>query len=250
MQDETLLLQILLEMGERLLNAGAEIKRVEDTLERLGMAYGAARMNVFVIISSITVTMERKDGTVQTHMRRVHFDGETNFTALEQLNELSRECCTQPLALDEFQRRLEGCATKKHRWSLYAGGPLEAGSFAVFFGGSFADGAAAAVVALLVCVMQEKGRRLFYNNVMFNLACSFLTGLAICLTVRIFPFLHLDKIMIGDIMLLIPGIAMTNAIRDMILGDTVSGVMRLIESLLWAGALASGFMAAIWMVGI
>ena len=56
--------------------------------------------------------------------------------------------------------------------------------------------------------------------------------------------------MIGDIMLLIPGIAMTNAIRDMLMGDTISGLMRLIESILWAGSLAVGFMASIWMVGI
>jgi uncharacterized membrane protein YjjP (DUF1212 family) len=52
----------------------------------------------------------------------------------------------------------------------------------------------------------------------------------------------MDKIMIGDIMLLIPGIAMTNSIRNMLVGDTISGIMRLIESLLWAGALALGFM--------
>lgn len=61
---------------------------------------------------------------------------------------------------------------------------------------------------------------------------------------------HADKIMIGDIMLLIPGIAITNSIRDMLMGDTIAGIMRLIESILWAGALASGFMASIWMVGI
>ena len=55
--------------------------------------------------------------------------------------------------------------------------------------------------------------------------------------------------MIGDIMLLIPGILMTNSIRDILIGDTISGVMRLVESLLWAGALACGFMCAILFVG-
>ncbi len=56
-----------------------------------------------------------------------------------------------------------------------------------------------------------------------------------------------DMVMIGDIMLLIPGVAMTNATRDMLSGDTISGVMRFVESLLWAVALALGFMAAIWI---
>ena len=56
--------------------------------------------------------------------------------------------------------------------------------------------------------------------------------------------------MIGDIMLLIPGLTVTSAMRDMIVGDTISGLLRLIESIWWAGALACGFMAAIWLTGI
>ena len=60
----------------------------------------------------------------------------------------------------------------------------------------------------------------------------------------------MDKILIGDIMLLIPGLAMTNAIRNMLLGDTISGVVRLAESLIWAAALAGGFMVALTIVNV
>ena len=202
---ENRLLQLLLETGERLMASGAEVKRVEDTLERIGVAYGAERMNVFVITSSIVITLERSDGTLLTHTRRITKSG-TDFLALERINALSRECCKEPLPLDLF--------------------------------------------AVIICLFQEKGAQLLANNVMFNLVCSFFTGTLICLTVKFLPFFHADKIMIGDIMLLIPGIAITNSIRDMLMGDTIAGIMRLIESILWAGALASGFMASIWMVGI
>lgn len=65
----------------------------------------------------------------------------------------------------------------------------------------------------------------------------------------VIPVFHADKIIIGDIMLLIPGIAMTNAVKDMLVGDTIAGTMRLLESLLWAGALAGGFMASMWLMG-
>ena len=58
----------------------------------------------------------------------------------------------------------------------------------------------------------------------------------------------MDKILIGDIMLLIPGIAMINAVRNMLVGDTVSGVVRLSESLIWAASLACGFMVAMLML--
>ena len=128
------------------------------------------------------------------------------------------------------------------------GSILAAGSFAVFFGGTWMDGITAAIVGVLICFLQEKVTGLFANNIMFDLVCAFLTGVVICTVVKFLPFLNLDKIMIGDIMLLIPGIAMTNAVRDMLMGDTISGLMRLIESILWAGALAVGFMASIWMV--
>ena len=71
-----------------------------------------------------------------------------------------------------------------------------------------------------------------------------------CLITQEIPGFAADKIMIGDIMLLIPGLTVTNAMRDMIVGDTISGLLRLIESIWWAGALACGFMAAIWLTGI
>lgn len=249
-QEKTTLLYLLLEMGEKLLESGAEINRVEDTLERIGLSYGAARMNVFVITSSIIITMETSDGKLMTHTRRINFDNTTDFATLEQLNELSRQCCEKTMPLKEFSKKMTSVADPQRRKKLYVGSILAAGSFAVFFGGTWADGIVAAVVGVLICFLQEKIAGLFANNIMFDLVCAFLTGIVICMTVRILPWLNLDKIMIGDIMLLIPGIAMTNAVRDMLMGDTISGLMRLIESILWAGALAVGFMASIWMVGI
>ena len=247
--DENRLLHLLLDMGEMLLASGAEINRVEDTLQRIGRAYGAAKMNVFVITSSIVITMERTDGELLTHTRRVNYTGSTDFTALEQLNALSRNCCINPIPLDQFQRRLQEIAEPRGRWDLYMGSILAAGSFAVFFGGTFADGVVAALVAVLICFIQQKATKFFANTIMFNLFCSFVVGTVICLTVKVLPVLNMDKIMIGDIMLLIPGIPATNSIRDMLMGDTISGLMRLIESILWAGALACGFMWAIWFVG-
>lgn len=80
--DENRLLHLLLDMGEMLLDSGAEIKRVEDTLQRIGCAYGAARMNVFVITSSIVITMEKMNGELLTHTKRVNYTGSTDFTAL------------------------------------------------------------------------------------------------------------------------------------------------------------------------
>ena len=96
--------------------------------------------------------------------------------------------------------------------------------------------------------MQLRLDRTEINTVARNLLVSFLIGVAAELVSAVIPALHMDKILIGDIMLLIPGLAMTNAVRNMLAGNTISGVVRLTESLIWAVALASGFMIALMIV--
>ena len=98
----------------------------------------------------------------------------------------------------------------------------------------------------------EKGRVSIMTKQQKKTLNLVLTYLVIILIgcVLLFPALQLDKIMIGYIMLLIPGLAMTNSVRDILVGNTISGALLLTESLLWAGALASGFMLAIWITGV
>lgn len=249
-KERTLLLHQFLDLGEMMLSIGAEVKRVEDTLVRMGNAYGASRMNVFVITSSIVITMAFPDEIELTQTRRILSPGGSDFTKLEELNNLSRRCCLSPMTVSQLQaeiRKLENTQPAQSR--IYIGSILAAGGFAVFFGGTLWDGIAAGLFAMVICVFQDYLGTICPNKVIFNLLCSLAVGCGICGCARLIPGLHVDKIMIGDIMLLIPGIAMTNSVRDMLVGDTISGIMRLIESLLWAGSLACGFMISIWMIG-
>lgn len=73
--------------------------------------------------------------------------------------------------------------------------------------------------------------------------------MASLLCCRVCPLLHADMVLIGVIMLLVPGIPFTNAIRDILLGDIISGSLRLVEAVLLAAMLALGMMAAIWLMG-
>ena len=248
-EEQTRLLDCMLDMGELLLSCGAEVSRVEDTLCRMGRAYGAARMDVFVITSIISITMEFVGEDPLTETRRIFCDGPTDFCRLEDLNALSRACCTQPLPPAQLRQELEAIAARHKSAALvHAGSVLAAGSFAVFFGGSLWDGLAAALFAVAVFLLQDRLGRTRLNTVAFNLFISLLIGLGVGFLCLLLPGLHMDKILIGDIMLLIPGLAMTNAIRNMLVGNTISGVVRLAESLIWAAALAGGFMVALGLV--
>ena len=97
--ENTRLLDCLLEMGVLLLDCGAEVSRVEDTLGRLGKVYGAERTDTFVIPSMISMSLAFLSETL-TETRRINSNSSTDFYRLEKLNALSRECCTQPLPLE------------------------------------------------------------------------------------------------------------------------------------------------------
>ena len=93
-------LKLLVNMGVLLLGSGSEISRVEDTLSRIGTAYGAEHMNVFVITSGIIVTMIFPDKREYTVSRRITAPASNHFRRLERLNELSRRYCKEPFWLN------------------------------------------------------------------------------------------------------------------------------------------------------
>lgn len=211
----------------------------------MGKAYGAVDMNVFVITSSIVVTMVMPDGEEITQSRRLLGSGSVDFSKVERLNQLCENYCNDKFSIFTLKTELKKIKQNFYPdWMYYAGGILAAGSFAMFFKGTFLDGICAAIGAIIICLMNNYMGRLSPNVVTMQLLCSLVTGLFIGSAASIYPELHADKVMIGDIMLLIPGIAMTNAVRDILVGDTIAGLLRFIESFLWAGALAGGFMCS------
>ncbi len=243
------LIHILLNMGEEMYKCGAEINRIEDTLSRMGRAYGAAETNVLAITTSIVITMRFEDNYHITETRRMLKSPSNDYTKLEKYNAISRRCCKTAMPLNELREMIDDAKKPMSALKFFLGGVLATSAFTIFFGGTLKDAAVAAVFALLICLGQKYAFEFCPNNATFNLLMSFVGGVCICLTVRAFPSLNMDKIIIGDIMLLIPGAAITNAVRDIIVGDVISGTFRMLESLLWAAGIAIGFLLAILLAG-
>ena len=132
---------VLIKMGEALQNSGAEVFRVEDTLNRIAAAYGAEEVDIFVITSSIVVTLTMPDLPPQTQTRRLRKSTGNDLLELEQLNALSRRICAEKPPVGEFQQQLSTILAQPGEPRLHlAGSVLAAASFAVFFGGSLWDG--------------------------------------------------------------------------------------------------------------
>lgn len=239
------ILAIALNVGAEILRAGGEIHRVEDTVTRICRAYGAEAVDVFAITSLITAEVRMPNGSFATRNRRVPFTY-NHLARLEALNALSRTICKSPISAAEVDARLEDIRLYRPvpEWLCYIGGMLATGGFAVFFGGSLLDGLAAAVIAFLLTLFARL-RPLRINSMVKSLISSFAAGILSVLCVKVGFGHHVDKIIIGTIMLEIPGLSFGNALRDLLCGDTLAGTMRLIQALLQTLMIALGYMAAL-----
>lgn len=251
-KDAEKLLGTVLDIGESMLICGGEVSRVEDTMQRICTSYGVARVDPFVITSSIVITLQLTDGDAVTQTRRINRSA-TDFTGLEELNELSRYLCSHTPPVDEiaaiYKESIQQKEQTKRAAKMLFGYLIAACAFAIFFGGNMWDGCAAALIAVAIWFLDLYFRKIVPSQMMYLLFAAFIMGtLAMSFKFTGLPF-HADKIMIGDIMLLIPGLLMTNAVRDIFSGDTISGMLRLCESLLMAGMIAAGTVAAIFLMG-
>lgn len=248
MNEQEKLLRELLNIGESLLGSGAEISRVEDTLERIGKACGAGSVHAFVITEAIVLTVSFGGQAELTQIRRIKGGQSHNFYKIDRLNSLSREICSGAISPEEFYRQLEWISySLENRRKLYVGSVLGSASFVLFFGGSVTEAVAAAILGCLICWMQIHVEPLWENSTIYLFFISLFMGVAIYGLAKAVPGLQADNVMMGDIMLLVPGIAITNAARDMLVGDNISGILRLTEALLRAAALALGFSGAIYL---
>jgi len=239
--DASKILYEALNIGEQMLICGAEVYRVEDTIARICYAYGMKRVDVFTITSSIVVTVVTAEDEVLTQTRRIA-GYETHLDRLSELNALSRSICAKQIGPDEVRDRI-AMIMKKPSYSvgtLYLIYAMVSCVFTLFFGGSPMDGLASVFTGLFLCTIVRGFSGKIANRLLSVLCASVLTGFAAVAVVRLGLGENVSMIVIGNIMLLIPGIAMTNAIRDMLGGDTMSGILRLCESLLLAVAIASG----------
>ena len=125
---------------------------------------------------------------------------------------------------------------------------LISSSFSLFFGGSVLDAAASGVIGILLKYLERMIRGVDAGPLLPAMLCSCLGGLLAGLAVRFGLGDSVDMISIGNIMLLIPGVALTNSLRDMFSGNTISGLMRFIEAILLALTIACGFALAASLV--
>lgn len=248
--DPEKLLGLALDIGKSMIKCGAEISRIEETVTRICLAYGMKKTEVFSIISMITATTIDENDKSYTQSRRL-YSYSTNLGKLDKLNSLSREICRTKCPVSEAREKLDmiNSETGVFHFTALIGHILAAGAFAFFFGGTYLDALAAMPIAILIYFMNTFIKARGMNKLFYTALCSALSGTLAILFVKIGFGTNPDIIMIGDIMLIIPGLMLINSVREMLCGDVMSGLLRMLESIIISAAIACGFAVPILVFG-
>ena len=243
--------------GEIMLRSGAETYRVEDTIKHIldtaCTAGGdpppqqadqtnadAVRTESLVMLTGIIVTIERPGQEAVTVMRRVHDRG-TNMHRIVEVNEISRKYCAGELPAEETWKKLKSIKGRQYTvWMYNVATVLVPVGFAPLFGGGLREVLAAAAVGILLAVIMTIGKRLRISSFILNMICAGGVAAAAMRLKAWNPVLNMDTVIISGIMPLVPGVAITNAIRDTLRGDYISGGARVLEAFVTAAAVAIG----------
>lgn len=246
--DYNTLLDLATDLGYELAMSGAETFRIEESITRVLSSYGV-QAEAFAIPNYLVVSIITDSGKPITRMRRIGQHG-NDLDSVEKFNGLSRALCNrkpEPKIGLEWLKMVKSQKIFYSRPAIYLGNFLGALGFALFFGGNWTDGICAGICGLLVGFITRFLEDMKANHFFRTIAAAFAMSLLayIMSVIGIAP--NVDAVIIGTLMLLVPGLLFTNAMRDIIYGDTNSGVNRIVQVLLIAVALALGTGAA-WNV--
>lgn len=239
--DYNTLLELTAELGYRLAMNGAETFRIEESVRRVLAAY-EIESEVFAIPNCLTVSIETHDGKPMTRMRRIGFHG-NDLDTVEKYSNLSRKICAEKPMPSVARQWLTDTDKSIRSYSLpvlLLGNFLGAFGFSIVFGGSLIDGLCGGISGVLIGIINYYFGKLKVNPFFNTIAAAFIMAFASYSMGALGIAQNVDTVIIGALMILVPGLIFTNAMRDIIFGDTNSGINRIVQVLLVAAAIALG----------
>lgn len=241
------ILELAVLAGEILLRNGAEIFRVKETMIHILKAFGLREYDIFVLANGIFATAKQEE-VAAVSLREIPI-GDVHLGRIEAVNALSRELeqHSGPLRLPEWEAKLHACAAlpgQKRAAQALACGVSSAG-FCFLVGGGAADCAVAFAAGLCLQWFRMHIRPFKHSAFVTTIIGAALVTLVCVLLQFLGVGRYLDGMIAGAIITLVPGIVLTNSIRDFFHGDYLSGGTRLIHALLQAACIAVGVGAAL-----
>lgn len=234
---------LALHAGELMMKSGAEIYRVEDTITRICKACKIPYVEVFATTTGIFLSLDEgsQDSDMHTFIKRIK--GITiDLDRISRINSFSREFATTDLSIDQGLEIIKEISkTKTYSLQLRIfGAALVSSFFALIFGGNLQDFFCSFFIGALSYTAAVFLDKIETNLFIRGFSCCAIASFLALLSVSIGIGSNLSSIIIGSIMIFLPGVAITNAIRDTLAGDTLSGVSRGLDAIIIAISLATG----------
>ena len=247
LEEAVVLSEIASSAGALMLANGAEIYRVEDTVERIIRSKDLIRdVDVFSFYDTIIVTFSYK-GKIHTNMRRVRSRG-INLYNVDRVNTFSRNFSAGLYSLDEALIELDKIKKDKS-WPTHLktfGATLAAGSYSILLGGNIVEIISSFSVGFLAYRFSLFLERNKLNFFVVNFLYGFILSILALLINEITP-ISINIIIVGGMMAFVPGVMITNAMRDLMSGDALSGITGTAMAILISIALAVGVAVPIAM---
>ena len=242
--DYYLLTDLAARVGYHLALSGAETFRVEETIRRIIGAYGI-ECEAFSIPNCVMVSLEAANGKPLMVMKRVDFHG-NDLESVEKLNALSRRICAETPDPSVAAQWLDETLKGRRHYSVpvyYLGNFCAAAGFCPVFGGTLRDSLFAGLLGLIIGFVSRQMDRRETNPFFSTIVEAFAMAVPAYLAAGFHLVDYIDFVIIGTLMILVPGLLITTSMRDIIYGDTNSGINRIVQVLLSAFAIALGTVA-------
>lgn len=236
------ILTLAVRAAEIMMRSGAEIYRVEDTVRRICMACRIHVVECFAIPTGIFISVDADtDGSLYTMVKRIRGGG-IDLLKLSEINNFSRAFTTTNMSIEEGLERLEAIDNVP----LFPapirifGAALVSSLYCAIFSGNALSSLCAMFIGIISYVLAVALDRYDTNYFIKGFCCCATAGI-LALLCTYFGFSQdYGAMVIGTMMLFVPGGAITNSMRDLLSGDMISGVARMTEALVVAVSLASG----------
>jgi len=234
------LVEIAVKAGAILLASGAEIFRVEDTISRICKSYNV-ECSCIVLPTGIFLSADENTHQTITMIKRIH-ERKVDLHKVELVNSFSRSLQTVPISYEKAKEILDSIEiTPTYSFGIRITTAGLAGlTFTILLGGSIVDGMTAFLVSMLIYFVKEN----IEKNGFFQIFVFFITGIiaggTVITVVKLLSGLNIYKTIIGSLIIMLPGVAITSGIKDALYGDIVSSIARLGEAVFAVAAIGAG----------
>lgn len=238
-KEDEIAINCFLLAGRLLVQSGAETYRAEDTMLRMAQSQGYKDAQSFVTPTGIIFSagIERSTRIAQISSRT------TDLEKITKVNNVSRKLTASEYTTEEAYEELlyiEKTNFFFPIWVQIIAAAIASASFLILFDGIWSDAPIAFIAGGIGFIVFIAIHSLTRVKFFAEFTGALFVGIIAFLSVEYGMGTQLDKIIIGSVMPLVPGVPIANAVRDLMAGHFVSGVAKGVEAFLTASAIGAG----------